>query len=76
MNIFSIFPILTVLFWSCPCVASPQSKSQTSAPNRRANAECCRVDEGWADAVPRNVTDKDEKAFRADMDVVRRTSGA
>jgi hypothetical protein len=34
----------------------PQSKSQTSAPSRRARDEWIRVDDGWAEAVPRKVS--------------------
>ena len=55
MNIFCTLPIFTELFWIWCWVASPQSKSQTSPSRRRANAEWFRVDDGWADALPRMV---------------------
>lgn len=50
-----ILPILTSLFCSLCWVASPQSKSHTSPPKRRAKAEWFLVDDGCAEAVPRNV---------------------
>ena len=56
INIFSILPILTELFCSWCCVASPQSKSQTSPPSCNANEEWFLVDDGCAEAVPKNVT--------------------
>ena len=55
MKIFSILPILTLLFCSWCWVASPQSNNHTSLPRRRLRAEWFLVDDGWADAVPRNV---------------------
>lgn len=61
INIFSIFPIFRVDFCSWCCVASPQSKSQTSELSLNARAEWFLVDDGWADAVPKKVTLRDVK---------------
>ena len=50
MNIFWMRPIFTADFWIWCCVASPQSKSQTSPSSRSASAEWLRVEDGCADA--------------------------
>jgi hypothetical protein len=61
INIFLILPIfIPLLAWICFWVDSPQSKSQTSEPSRRAKEEWFRVDEGCAEAVPRKVMLKEE----------------
>jgi len=55
MKILPIFPIFSLLRCSWCCVASPQSNSHSSPPRRRPRAEWLRVDDGWAEAVPRKV---------------------
>lgn len=70
INIFWIRPILTVLFWSWCCVASPQSNSHTSPPSWSAKDEWFLVEEGWADAVPRNVILTEEREVGAMTRVV------
>ena len=55
MKIFVILPNLMLLLWMRFWVDSPQSNSHISPASLMANEEWLRVEDGFADAVPRKV---------------------